>query len=97
MTRAGEEAEAMTTGANPLAHLSAELDELKAAHLYRPLRVMSTANGTRVTVDGRDVIIARLEQLPRAQHAPAARRGRRATRPAGSAPAPEPSARSPGR
>jgi glycine C-acetyltransferase len=41
---------------NPLAHLSAELDELKAAHLYRPLRVMSTANGTRVTVDGRDVI-----------------------------------------
>ena len=46
----------MTTGANPLAHLSAELDELKAAHLYRPLRVMSTANGTRVTVDGRDVI-----------------------------------------
>jgi glycine C-acetyltransferase len=46
----------MTTGANPLAHLSAELDELKAAHLYRPLRVMSSANGTRVTVDGRDVI-----------------------------------------
>jgi glycine C-acetyltransferase len=46
----------MTTGANPLAHLAAELDELKAAHLYRPLRVMSTANGTRVTVDGRDVI-----------------------------------------
>jgi len=46
----------MTTGANPLAHLSAELEELKAAHLYRPLRVMSSANGTRVTVDGRDVI-----------------------------------------
>ncbi len=46
----------MTTAANPLAHLSAELDELKAAHLYRPLRVMSTANGTRVTVDGREVI-----------------------------------------
>ena len=46
----------MTTGANPLAHLSAELDELKAAGLYRPLRVMSTANGTRVTVDGRAVI-----------------------------------------
>jgi glycine C-acetyltransferase len=41
---------------NPLAHLSAELDELKAAHLYRPLRVMSSANGTRVRVDGRDVI-----------------------------------------
>ena len=46
----------MTTGANPLAHLSVELDELKAAGLYRPLRVMSTSNGTRVTVDGRAVI-----------------------------------------
>ena len=46
----------MTIGANPLAHLSAELDELRAAGLYRPLRVMSTANGTRVTVDGREVI-----------------------------------------
>jgi glycine C-acetyltransferase len=46
----------MTTGTNPLAHLSTELDELKAAGLYRPLRVMSTANGTRVTVDGRQVI-----------------------------------------
>jgi glycine C-acetyltransferase len=46
----------MTTGTNPLAHLAAELAELKAAHLYRPLRVMSSANGARVTVDGRDVI-----------------------------------------
>ncbi len=46
----------MTTGANPLSHLSAELAELKAAHLYRPLRVMSSANGTRVTVDGHNVI-----------------------------------------
>ena len=32
----------MTAATNPLAHLSAELDELKAAHLYRPLRVMSS-------------------------------------------------------
>jgi glycine C-acetyltransferase len=46
----------MTTAAHPLAHLSVELDELKAARLYRPLRVMSSPNGTRVTVDGRDVI-----------------------------------------
>jgi glycine C-acetyltransferase len=46
----------MTTGTNPLAHLSAELDELRAAGLYRSLRVMSTANGARVTVDGREVI-----------------------------------------
>ncbi len=56
MTLDGEEAEPMATLADPLAHLSAELDELKAAHLYRPLRVMSSANATRVTVDGRDVI-----------------------------------------
>ena len=46
----------MTNTANPLAHLSTELDELRAAHLYRPLRVMSSANRTRVTVDGREVI-----------------------------------------
>jgi len=46
----------VTTAADPLAHLSTELDELKAAHLYRPLRVMSSANRTRVTVDGREVI-----------------------------------------
>ncbi len=49
----------MTTSAarpSPLGHLAAELDELRAAGLYRPLRVMSTANRTRVTVDGRDVI-----------------------------------------
>jgi glycine C-acetyltransferase len=46
----------VTTPANPLAHLSTELDELRAAHLYRPLRVMSSANRTRVTVDGREVI-----------------------------------------
>jgi glycine C-acetyltransferase len=46
----------MTTRPDPLAHLSAELDELKGAQLYRPLRVMSSANGTRVVVDGREVI-----------------------------------------
>jgi glycine C-acetyltransferase len=46
----------MTTRSTQLAHLVAELEELRAAHLYRPLRVMSTANRTRVTVDGRKVI-----------------------------------------
>jgi len=46
----------MSTPTEPLAHLAAELDELKAAGLYRPLRVMTSANGTRVTVDGRTVI-----------------------------------------
>ncbi len=46
----------MTTRPDPLAHLAAELDELKAAHLFRPLRVMSTAQGSEVVVDGRPVI-----------------------------------------
>jgi glycine C-acetyltransferase len=46
----------MTTRPDPLAHLAAELDELRAAHLYRPLRVMSTAQGPEVVVDGRTVI-----------------------------------------
>jgi glycine C-acetyltransferase len=46
----------MTTRPDPLAHLAAELDELRAAHLYRPLRVMSTPQGPEVVVDGRTVI-----------------------------------------
>jgi glycine C-acetyltransferase len=39
-----------------LAFISAELDELKANHLYRPLRVMSAAQGPVTVVDGREVI-----------------------------------------
>ena len=46
----------MTTRPDPLGHLAAELDELRAAHLYRPLRVMSTPQGPEVVVDGRTVI-----------------------------------------
>ena len=46
----------MSTRSQPLAHLAAELGELKAAGLYRPLRVMTSANATRVVVDGREVI-----------------------------------------
>jgi glycine C-acetyltransferase len=46
----------MTTLPDPLAHLGLELDELKAQHLFRPLRVMSTAQGPEVVVDGRTVI-----------------------------------------
>ena len=45
-----------TGGADPLAHLVTELDELRAAHLFRPLRIMSTAQGPEVVVDGRTVI-----------------------------------------
>jgi glycine C-acetyltransferase len=48
----------MTTTArhNPLGFVEAEIDELKAKHLYRPLRVMSAAQGPVTVVDGREVI-----------------------------------------
>src|SRR5512135_3396468 len=49
----------MTTTAthhDPLAHIADELADLKARHLYRPLRVMSAAQGPVTTVDGREVI-----------------------------------------
>ena len=46
----------MTRQRDPLAFISAELDELKAKHLYRPLRVMSAAQGPVTVVDGREVI-----------------------------------------
>ncbi|HYL40174.1 MAG TPA: glycine C-acetyltransferase [Candidatus Binatus sp.] len=41
---------------DPLAHIADELADLKAKHLYRPLRVMSEAQGPITTVDGREVI-----------------------------------------
>ncbi|MEO5704770.1 MAG: glycine C-acetyltransferase [Candidatus Limnocylindrales bacterium] len=41
---------------DPLAFITTELDELKANHLYRPLRVMSAAQGPVTVVDGREVI-----------------------------------------
>jgi glycine C-acetyltransferase len=44
------------TRREPLAFLKDELDELKAKHLYRPLRVMSAAQGPVTVVDGREVI-----------------------------------------
>ena len=46
-----------TTGhADPLAFLETEIEELKANHLYRPLRVMSSAQGPTCVIDGREVI-----------------------------------------
>ena len=45
----------MTT-TDPLAFLGDELADLRAKHLYRPLRVMSAAQGPITTVDGREVI-----------------------------------------
>jgi glycine C-acetyltransferase len=41
---------------DPLAFLADELDDLRSRHLYRPLRVMSSAQGPIVTVDGRQLI-----------------------------------------
>src|SRR5678816_2539227 len=48
----------MTTAArpNPLAFIEAEIDDLKQQQLYRPLRVMSAAQGPVTVVDGREVI-----------------------------------------
>jgi len=45
-----------TTPADPLGHLADDLAQVRAQGLYRPLRVMSSANRTRVTVDGREAI-----------------------------------------
>src|SRR3970040_335876 len=44
------------TRPNPLAFIEADLEDLRAKHLYRPLRVMSSEQGPVVTVDGREVI-----------------------------------------
>ena len=41
---------------DPLGFIEAELDDLRAKHLYRPLRVMSSEQGPTVVVDGREVI-----------------------------------------
>ena len=46
----------MTDMTDPLAFLDDELAELRAAHLYRPLRVMSSAQGPIVSVDHRRLI-----------------------------------------
>jgi glycine C-acetyltransferase len=44
------------TRTNPLAFLGEELQDLRAKHLYRPLRIMSSAQGPIVVVDGAEVI-----------------------------------------
>ena len=41
---------------DPLAFLGEELDDLRGRHLYRPLRVMSSAQGPIVSVDDRRLI-----------------------------------------
>jgi glycine C-acetyltransferase len=44
------------THADPLAFLAQELEGLRRENLYRPLRVMSSAQGPIVTVDGREAV-----------------------------------------
>jgi glycine C-acetyltransferase len=46
----------MTDRPDPLAYLGAEIEELRAKALYRPLRVMSGPQAPRTTMDGRPVI-----------------------------------------
>ena len=47
----------MTTARrDPLSFLGEELDDLRTKHLYRPLRVMSSAQGPIVSVDERRLI-----------------------------------------
>jgi len=41
---------------DPLAWIADDLADLRARHLYRPLRVMSAAQGPATVVDGREVI-----------------------------------------
>ncbi len=45
-----------TTTRDPLAYLAAEIETLREQRLYRPLRVMSSAQGPECIVDGRRVI-----------------------------------------
>ena len=46
----------MANTTDPLAFIAGELAELRAKQLYRPLRVMSSAQGPEVIVDGRACI-----------------------------------------
>jgi glycine C-acetyltransferase len=45
-----------TVRVDPLAYLSAEIDQLREKNLYRPLRIMTGAQEPRTTMDGRPVI-----------------------------------------
>jgi glycine C-acetyltransferase len=45
-----------TTRRDPLGFIADELEELRAKHLYRPLRIMSSEQGPMAIVDGREVI-----------------------------------------
>jgi glycine C-acetyltransferase len=49
-------ATAPTTRLDPLAYLNAELDQLRAKNLYRPLRIMTGPQAVHTTVSGKPVI-----------------------------------------
>ena len=82
---------------DPLAFLDDELAALRERHLYRPLRVMSSAQGPIVVVDERRLICLSSNDYLGPDPPSAAARGRAGRRSASSASARAPSARSPAR
>src|SRR6476659_6680682 len=60
---------ATETRRDPLAFLGDELADLRERHLYRPLRVMSSAQGPIVSVDERRLIsLSSIDYLGRTHH-----------------------------
>ena len=64
-----------TPRTDPLAFLDDEVAALRERHLYRPLRVMSSAQGPIVSIDDRRLISPLVERLPRPDPPPAPSRG----------------------
>src|SRR6202142_1498177 len=56
MSTTAADTSSTTPAHDPLGHLADDLAQVRAQGLYRPLRIMSSANRTRVTVDGREAI-----------------------------------------
>ena len=82
---------------NPLAYLDDELAAMRERHLYRPLRIMSSAQGPIVSVDDRRVISLSSNDYLGLSHHPRMKRGGHRGRRSSSARAPGRSGRSPGR
>ena len=61
---------------DPLAFLEDEVAALRERHLYRKLRVMSSAQGPIVSIDEPAADQPLVERLPRADPPPAGGRGR---------------------
>jgi glycine C-acetyltransferase len=56
MATTGIDSTGAATHGDPLGFLAAEIESLKQQNLYRPLRVISSPQAARVTVDGREVV-----------------------------------------